>query len=184
MEIKGTAVKSIYDFVAKKHPEKFDEWFDRLPEKSKIIIENPILATDWYDLETAANIPTKIAGEIIFGNALKGARASGRYSAEAALKGIYKVFIKFSTPVYIINRASKIFSTYYRPSEMIAVDKREKGVTLHITKFAEPSQIIEERVAGWIECALEMNNCKNLKVVITKSLCSGNKLTEIVANWT
>ena len=39
MEIKGSAVKSIPDFIRKTHPEKYQAWIEALPGTSQEIIQ-------------------------------------------------------------------------------------------------------------------------------------------------
>ncbi len=183
MNIKGSAVKSIKDYVETHHPEKLNEWINSLPEESKKIFSNPIYATNWYPIDNAAVIPTEKIGEIIFNSANKGAWESGRYSAEVSLNGIYKVFIRVLNPAYLIQRASKILPTYYSPSAMEVVEQGTKSVKVHITEFSNPNEIIEFRIAGWIERALEITKCKDLSVNITKSLAKGDNVTEYSISW-
>ena len=49
--------------------------------------------------------------------------------------------------------------------------------------IVKPEHVIEHRIAGWCERALEFTNCKNVKANITKSLRNGDDLTEIVITW-
>ncbi|MCK5469337.1 MAG: hypothetical protein KAI99_12525, partial [Cyclobacteriaceae bacterium] len=105
------------------------------------------------------------------------------YSAEVGLKGIYKVFILIATPQFIMKRAGKILSSFYDPSVLILGDERPKGVDVHITEFSDPSEIAENRIAGWIEKALEICGEKNISVDITKSLTKGDDKTVLVVDW-
>jgi len=183
MKIKGTAVKSIIDFVKAKYPGELNNWLESLPKESAHIMKAPIYATSWYSMKEAAIIPTKRIAEMFFNDFRKGAWESGRFSAEIGLKGIYKIFIKATTPFYIIKRATKIFATYYSPSEMKVLETNGKSVKLHITKFDIPDKIIEYRIGGWIEKALELSGCKNVNIRITKSLTTGAEVTEYSINW-
>ncbi|MBP1669883.1 MAG: hypothetical protein H6Q21_2249, partial [Bacteroidetes bacterium] len=58
MEIKGSAVKSIPDFIKKEHQEKYNEWLDALPEESRIIFQDAVLPSNWYSLREAGIVPT------------------------------------------------------------------------------------------------------------------------------
>jgi hypothetical protein len=183
MEIKGSAVKTIPDFLKKHHPEKFSAWLDALPEKSRLIFSEPVMSTDWYPLHEAGLIPTETLGQVIFSDAFKGAWQCGRYSAESALTGVYKVFIKVASPFFIIDRAGRIFSTYYQPSSMEVVQKGDNFVKLHITRFEEPSALIEGRIGGWIERAMEIHGVGSVSVTIEKSMAHGDPITEILVKW-
>lgn len=183
MEIKGSAVKSIPDYIKKFHPEKYTEWMESMPETSRHIFAGGVMPSNWYSLHDAAILPTEALGKIVFKDAREGAWQCGRYSAETALNGIYKFFIKAASPHFIIERAGRIFSTYYQPSDMSVVDKGENYVVLHITRFEEPNALIEARIAGWIEKAMEIHGVEQVTVTIPKSLTKGYPITEIRVQW-
>ena len=122
-------------------------------------------------------------GKLLFDDPVKGAWQCGRYSAETALTGIYKFFIKAASPFFIVDRAGKIFTTFYQPSAMEVVEKGNDYVVLHITRFDEPDALIENRIAGWIERAMEIHGLSNVKVQITKSLVTGDPYTEMRVKW-
>lgn len=184
MEVKGTAVKSIKEYVEKKYGNQYKEWLQTLPESSQAIINNPIYANNWYPMKDAAVEPTKAIAKMFYNNDYKrAALEAGRFSAEMGLKGVYKIFVRIANPNYIMQRASRVFTSYYSPTEISVADSHNKGLTLHITKFPNPEEIIEYRIAGWCERALEFTNCKNVKSSITKSFTKGDNVTEITISW-
>jgi hypothetical protein len=184
MEIKGSAVKSIVDYIKKNHPDGYQEWLNTLPEESKKIFMEPVLPSNWYPMNESAVIPTKHLAELFFDNNVeKGAWESGRYSAQMALTGIYKFFIKAASPFFIISKASRIISTYYRPSDIIVVEKGDNWVNINITRFEDPSVVIESRICGWIERALEISGAKDVKVDVRKSMTKGDDVTELYISW-
>jgi hypothetical protein len=183
MEAKGTAVKTIHDFVKKRYSDRFQEWINSLPAESKKIFSDGIYAVTWYPIDTAITIPTQKVSELFFSNIREGAWQCGRFSAEDALTGIYKLYVKLANPGHIIERANRVFAAYYQPSEMIVKERKANSVIVHITKFAKPNEIVECRIAGWMERALEISGCKNVKVTITQSLTKGNSVSEFVMNW-
>ncbi len=184
MEVKGTAVKSIKDYVEIKYHSRYKEWLQTLPESSLEIMNNNIYANSWYPMKDGAVEPTKAIAKMFYNNDHKrAALEAGRYSAETGLKGVYKIFVRIAKPGYLMQRASRVFTSYYSPTEISVTDSHDKGLTLHITKFPNPEEVIEYRIAGWCERALEFTNCKNVKSNITKSLTKGDDLTEIVITW-
>jgi hypothetical protein len=184
MEVKGTAAKSIPDFVGRKYKDRYFEWLNALPEKSRKIMMDGLKTNLWYPIEDAAIMPTQMIGEVFYGGDIqKGAWECGKYSAEVALKGIYKVYVKLSKPEHIIDRASRIFSAYYQPSEMSVSDKGKNFVQLSVTKFPTPSVVIDYRIAGWMQTAMEISGCNDVKVEITKSLAKGGRETTFHVSW-
>jgi hypothetical protein len=183
MEIKGSAVKSIPDYLKKFHPEKYTMWLEALPEKSKKIFSEPVLPSNWYSLQDAAIIPTEALGQMLFSDAVKGAWQCGRFSAETALTGIYKFFIKAASPFFIIDRAGRILSTYYQPCKMDVTERGDDFVILKISQFEEPSKLVEGRISGWIERAMEIHGVSFVTISIEKSLTRGDPYTEILVKW-
>lgn len=183
MEIIGVAVKSIPDYIKKEYSDKYSTWMNSLHHNSKKVFLQGVISNHWYPIEDAAILPTQKMGELLFNDPKKGAWETGKHSAETALTGIYKIYVKLSTPNHIINRASRIFQAYYRPAEIITKNAKSKSVEVHITEFSKPDEVIEYRIGGWIKRALELSGCNGVEFVIDKSLMKGDKETLYMINW-
>jgi hypothetical protein len=184
MEIKGVAAKSISDFVKKKYPDDYTRWINSLPANSRKLINEGIISNKWYPVDDAAVNPTMKIGELIFENDYKKAAwESGRYSADVALTGVYKIYVKLTTPSHIISRATRIFSAYYNPARIETKNYKNDSVEVHMTNFNPPSQLIEHRIGGWIERALELSGCKGVDVKITESLAKGDAKSLYKISW-
>lgn len=184
MEIKGTAVQSVKTYVKTHHPEHFQQWISMLPEGSRQIFVNSITVSDWLPAMTALITPTEMVGKLLYKNDVKkGAWELGRYSAETALTGVYKVFLLIASPSYIIGRASKVFATYYRPLEMEVVEKTDKKVVMHMFKCDHRCDIVSWRIGGWVEKALEMCGGKNVQVHIRSFTKDEENVTEFLITW-
>jgi hypothetical protein len=184
MEIKGTAVIAIRDFVKTNYKEKFNDWLNLLPDESKQIYTDAIDSSKWYPLNIGGIIPTRAIADAFYEKDYQeGARSAGIFSAEKALTGIYKIFVKASTPSYIIQRASRVFATYYRPCEMEVTSKTDNGVIVQITNMTGSDEVIEYRIAGWMVRALEISGAKDIQIIFTKSITKGDALTEMSISW-
>lgn len=183
MEVKGTTVKSIQSYVKDKWPERYYEWLDNLPVQSKEIMKSAIYATSWYPLNEGLVLPTHHLKMFFDGNSLKAAVEAGRYSAEDTLTGVYRIFVKMANPGYIIKRASKIMATYYKDSLLEVKETYQKSVVIDITKFENLDKMVEYRITGWMEKALELSGCKEVKVRISKSMTKGDEFTRYTCSW-
>lgn len=171
MEIKGTAVVAIKEYVKSNFETDYKTWLDSLNLKSKEIFKGAVDATKWYSVEDGAVEPTVKLSTLFFGgNNQRGAWESGRYSAHRALTGIYKIFVKAASPSYIIERASRVFATYYRPCEIKVTGSTQNSCNLELTQMDEKYDVIENRISGWIEQALEISGCKNVKLEVSPNL--------------
>lgn len=184
MEIKGTAVTAIRDHVKSNFPDKYSDWLNSLSESSKDIYAGVIDSSKWYPLNEGGIEPTKKTADLFYkGNYEKGAWDGGRYSAEKGLTGIYKIFVKASSPGYIIQRASRVFATYYQPCKMEVTERTEKSVHLEISNMTESDLVIEYRIGGWIEKALLISGAIEPTVEFLKSIARGDNVTLMKIHW-
>jgi hypothetical protein len=184
MEIKGTAILAIRDFVKDNYKEKFNDWINVLPDDSKLIYTSAIDSSRWYPLESGGVIPTKKTAELFYqSDYKKGAIEAGKFSAERALTGIYKIFVKAATPSYIIQRASRIFATYYQPCKMEVIENVDGHVIVQISDMTHSDIVIEYRIAGWIKKALEISGAEDVTIEFPKSIAKGDPITLIDINW-
>jgi hypothetical protein len=183
MEVKGTAVKTIPEFVAKKFPNEFDAWLESLPVESRQFMTDRISMTNWYPLESALVTPTRKVGEMFFKDIQKGAYEMGVYSSEQAIKGIYKMLVLVSSPSFIVNRTSSIISNYYRPCKMDITKRSKEMAIISMLEFPTPDIAVDYRIFGWIKNTIEVSKFKNPKVEILKSMGKGDKVTEYLIQW-
>ena len=184
MEVKGTGIVASSEFVKNKHSSRFQEWLDSLPSESKKIFSGRIILGFWYPMRDALVVPTEKLIELFCGGNEQGAWDLGRYNADTNLKGIYKVFVKIATPSFVLPKAARIFSTFYRPAKAEAEKFDDNSAVLRILEFPEPNYLCELSIAGFTERTLEICGCKELTVNIVKSLAKGDTVTEILATWT
>ncbi len=183
MDVKGTAVKSIPEFVKAKHGEKLNEWLQSLPEESKKIMSSIIVTSNWYPLKAGLSVPVASVGSMFYGSPTKGAWTMGRYSADTALTGIYKLYVQIGSPKHIIERANRVFAAYFQPSEIVSVESKKNSFIFRITKFDQIDEVVEHNIAGWMERALEISGCKNVRITIPRSLTKGSPYTEFNLMW-
>jgi len=183
MEVKGVAVKSTIEFAKQKFTTNYNDWLNNLPEESSSILTGNISNTKWYSFKYAQLIPTDSIIDNFYSSKIDGAKEIGRYSAEVGLQGILKYFVKLGSPNFIINRATKVFKTYYKNSHIEVVSSTKTSVILKITDFNELDKFTEARISGWMEKALEISGCKNVKANIVNSIADGDDYSEIFITW-
>jgi hypothetical protein len=184
MEVNGAAVLSLPLFIKAEHGEEaFQRWLDSLPEQARNVFSTPIFQSAWYPMKEILVEPTKKICELFYGGDLKGAWDCGRYSADHGLRGIYKIFVRLSSPEFLINKASIILPTYYRPSKMKVIENAKGHAIVRVIEFPEMDKVIELRMAGWMERALEISGCKDVHMKLICSLTEGAPYTEFEGSW-
>lgn len=184
MQVKGTALRTTRDFVKTRFPEYYDRWIGSLTPESKKLFTSTIDATAWYPYREGYSVPVGKIMEICFnGDKRTGGEQLGSWSAEVSLKGFYKVFLLIASPQFLLQRASKIFTTFYEPSEIEASIMGSNDAILRIVKFDQIDESVEYRIAGWVRKALELANCNSPRYEIKQFLSKGDKATEIYFHW-
>jgi len=181
LEIKGVSAKAAPEFVKRHYRTRYEEYLDSLSVPSRRIIEN-LLPSSWYSVQDAVVEPTLKICELFYGGSEKGAWDVGKESADIALTGVYKFFVKVGSPGFIIKRATRIFDNMLRPGTIKVAESSTNSAVLH-AELPESDWILEIRMAGWIKQALIVSGCSSSDTRITQSISKGDKLTEFSSTW-
>lgn len=182
MQVRGSVIKSIDSFVADNHGSKYNEWKEGLSEASTLLLST-VSSSNWYPVEPGVIAPTQVLCDMFYTDKKKGAWESGRYSAKMGLTGIYKVFVLVSSPAFLLKRASRVIATFYEPTDLTVAHSTDNSMIIQFTQLPIKNELIEYRIAGWMEMALEICGCKNLSVKISKSMAQGENVFETTINW-
>ena len=184
METKGTAIIATRDFVKARHGEEgLKKFIDSLDPTAAKSYSSIILSNNWFDIQKMLVEPSIKIAELFYNKDKKAFWEIGRHSADHGLKGIYRLFVKVGSPQFILNKAGDILPTYYNPSEMKGESIDKNKFSVKITKFEDYTEVVEMRIGGWIEKALEICGCKNVKVEISKSFLKKDDHTQFILSW-
>jgi len=147
------------------------------------LYEQGIRANQWYPMCEGYILPVNRIIQQFCDNNVQGADHLGRFSAEKALTGIFKTFLMIASPAYMMHRAIRIFSTFYRPSDIEVGEKGKNHIFIHINSFDDINEALEYRIAGWVTKALEPAKCKDVNYTINQSLTTNHPFTEIEFTW-
>jgi len=184
MQIKGTALAVMPGFISSKFGEVgYRRWMAAITPAARGAFDEGILPSCWYPLDETYTQPTIKMCELFYNGSLTGARELGCHSADHALNGVYRAFVRIGRPKFLVSRAAVILPAYFKPSAMESLHTGNGQAVIRITQFPEISEAVEHRIAGWMEKALEISGAVQPSVVITKSLAKGESHTEFMANW-
>ncbi len=156
MKVKGTAVRVMPDFVKKKYPAFYDTWLSGLKSESKKIFENPIFATEWYELVLTHSHPTRVLADIVGKPAEDLAYEIGLFSAEEALTGVYNIFLKIAKLKFTLKRIPDFFRAYYEPFVFEFLQTGERFVKFKFGYTNSEENLLYYRNKGWATKMIEM----------------------------
>ncbi len=163
MKIKGTAVRTLPKYIKTYFPDKYDLWFDKLPEQSQKYFEQ-IYPSHWYDLHLAAVLPTRMLADILKEAPEKVAFEVGKFSADDAFRGVYKVFSSITTASFYIRKAETIVGTYYNPVDVKANLFAKRDVELYIGRVEPRDVLIFYRIEGWVAELVKLTQKKDASI--------------------
>ena len=183
-KVKGTAIIPLPKFIAQEYgQEGFARWLEAISPAARKTYSQPILVDQWYPLTETFVEPTVKMCDLFSNGILTGAWKVGRFSADYSLKGVYKAFVKLGSIQSFNKRAGVILPAYYEPCAIETVVSEATRSVMHITIFPEIHTVVENRICGWIQRAVEIHGRSRVKVEVAKSLTRNDPYTEIVSTW-
>lgn len=184
VQVKGSTLAPRLKFI-KEHDHEGDKFAlvaARLDAEFQKEIKNGIMQNQWYPLDYFNQLTRAI--DAVFGRGdLSLIPELGRYSAEAGLNTIYKVFIKVGSPEFIVQRAVRVWGQYYSSGELETEVLGQRRVKITLKNFETPSRELCLSVLGWMQKTLEMSAGKSGKVTENKCRLKGDTVCEFLAEW-
>ena len=184
-EVSGLSLKTFPLFVKDKFKEEgLEKWNNALSEALKDVYARPIIGfDDWFDFNAFFIAPMQLVCDLFYDGDEKSAWEMGRFSADYALKGVLKVFVRMGTTLFLMKRAATIISKYYKPMDMAVIKSDKNFAILSIVNFPDYHKLLEYRICGWIERALEISGCTNINIDVIKTMDDGDDTVEIKFQW-
>jgi len=182
MLVKGAVIKPMVRFVRERYGAYYQAWRRKLTAETRTVMEHGIVSS-WYPIERAMIEPTGVLCEVVKEPADDVAWALGRYSADFALRGLFRIFVRLGSPAFITKRASHVFSTYYDNAVLRVHASGRRHATLYLLEFAEPHRLVERRIGGYMERAVEISGARDVKSTVVSSLSAGDERGEFQFTW-
>lgn len=182
--MKGTVLASSVAYLKSKLGEEgFRRLAETLPEEDREALDRPILVGNWYRFGLLVDLMTAAEGKVRLSGGHSLPWEMGRYSAEAGLKGIYRLFFKVAETGFILKRATQLFSAYYDSGTMQVVVSEPKLAVIRIVGFEEPGELFCQRVQGWCQRTTELAGHKNVVLSHPRCAAKGDPFCEFKGTW-
>ncbi len=164
VEIKGSVVSDTFNAVKKRSGDQvFNDIISQLDVQSKKTFDNMILATEWYSLDSFINfleLDIKLTSE---GNE-KILEIRSEELLDKQLNGIYKSFVKFGYPEFVIDNCVSVMHKGY--FNAVSIEKEMEGsnkVLIKYIGFEKQHRLIGYSIIGFYKKALELSGAKNIQ---------------------
>ena len=181
--VKGRAVLDAIAVLREKHgPAAVDALVTTLPPEAQEVLRGTILANEWYPLDAMTSFMT--AGNRVYHGGDEGEIIDrSERVIEAQLGGIYRIFVRFGSPEFIVKRLAALAQTYF---DGVRVEPRFDGPQRAIVRyfgFRPEHRIMEPALIGFYRKALELSGARDVTVAITTPLSAGKSFLELEIAW-
>jgi hypothetical protein len=183
-EVKGSVVNdSIKAVQAHFGDQAYHTILGQLKDETRAHFEQPsILSSSWFSLDAFTEfleMDVKVTAHGREQELIKRAEMV----VEKQLSGIYKVFIRFGSPQFVLNRLSIIHQTYFRGIAAAVVMPCPGKAVVKYTGFAKQHRLIGLTIIGFYRKALEISGAREVDAKFTTSIEDEKGYCELSLSW-
>ena len=184
VQVKGTSIAGKRQYVLKYHgEEKLRAVLAQLKDKEAAKrLESTVLKSAWYPFELFIDMTETIDRVVGYGDG-KLYRSIAGQTAEDDLSTVYKVFFKLLQPMYIINKAAQLWSSYYSSGKLNTTQVNPNAVELEVLDFESPHWAHCESVLGWAERSIQMTGVKGVRADHLECRGRGGRRCRMHLSW-
>lgn len=181
--MKGSALTSRILWVQLGHGEAgVDRLRVALGPALRAQLETGFSKASWYPLADFIELNETI--DRVFGRGDLGlVKLLGRYSADANLTTIYRLFFKVGSVHWILGRAVRLWGAHYDAGFFEVATRGPKAAVLRLRGFPSPHRVHCLAVSGFVERALELSGGKRPSVHESKCRTRGDDHCQLDLSW-
>lgn len=182
-QCKGLILSTRLRYVQEKHGEAgARQLVEQLAPQTQALLERHVLPHEWVPF--SAFIDVNVVADRLFGKGdLALCREMGAWSATANLPRIFRLFYLLGSPMFIFERAAKLWSAHYDSGRLETWRDDEGGAHLAIHDFGQPHRAHCLTVLGWTTRSIELSGAKVLSAGEARCRARGDAHCELVARW-
>jgi hypothetical protein len=161
---KGVHLKSFHKFILARGGEAaWQRVLNELAEADRALAAEPAQPTEWLDYHVWWRM--LLAADKVLGTGdYSLVREIGAFDARENLSGVYRIFLTFIKPEFIVARSDLIWRQYYDTGRMKMIKVENRQAEIHLTEFPDLPKHHEMELLGWMEVALNMSGFKNVQM--------------------
>ena len=184
IKIKGIAVSDTIKAVKAQYGDQtYNSIVDLLKGETRELFEAPaILVSSWYSLDAFVEFLEMYLKVTAQGNEQELIKRS-EVLIERQLSGIYKWFVKWGSPEFVLNRIATVHRTYFQGVDVeVSVPSPGKAIVKY-TGFAKQHRLMGPIIIGFYRKALEISGAKDVKAAYTSSIEDDKGYCELILTW-
>jgi hypothetical protein len=184
IEVKGSVVSDSVKSVKTHFGEQtYNTIVNQLKGETRALFERAsFLSSSWYPLDAFTEFLEMDIKLTALGNEKELIKRT-EVIVEGQLSGIYKVFIKFGSPQFVLNRLSIVHQTYFRGlNATVSMPSADKAIVKY-TGFAKQHWLIGFTIIGFYRKALEISGAHDVDAKFITSIEDNKGYCELHLSW-
>ena len=165
--IKGTDVVLLRNVVKEKGPRIEGELLSKLtPELKKLYLET--VATSWNPLDAQARL-YETAAQVLFPSEPNAVVKVHRELAKLSYTGVYRVFMRVPTILFVAKRAASVWRSYYDKGDASVQNEQSSELDFQVADFRELNKTLRDATTGHLSTIMEMTGRPAVKVALSEA---------------
>lgn len=137
---------------------------------------------DWVAVEPVLRYHHAL-DRVFGGGNLSVCTAAGRFSAGWALNNVLKVFVRFRSPLWLVERATSVWGRYHDTGRWQLQTPAPLHISGDLIDFAVKDPAFCARLRGWLQGAVELTGGKNAMVNEPRCVRQGHPHCTFSVTW-
>jgi hypothetical protein len=179
---KGTVFESVKMFTEQQFgTEAHERVLAELSAEDRAVLAE-VTALGWYP--TGPILQYHHALDRVFGAGdLALCEQAGRFSAGWSMNHVLKVFLRFRSPTWLVERSTSVWSRYHDTGRWEIADAEEHRMQGNLYDFAVRDAAFCARLRGWLAGAAALTGGQNAVVVETQCVTRGARHCSFATTW-
>jgi hypothetical protein len=108
---------------------------------------------------------------------------AGHFSAGWAMNTVLKIFIRFKSPTWLVERATSVWGRYHDTGRWEITSPMAERIQGNLYDFAVRDKAFCARLRGWLGGAAELTGGQNVTVFETQCVCKGASHCSFSTTW-
>jgi len=179
---KGTVFESTRTFTEREFGfAAVDRVLAELPEADRAALKD-VQAIGWYPVEPVLRYH-RVLDRLYGKGDLAVCFRAGRFSAGWSLNTVLKVFLRFRSPTWLIDRATRVWDRYHDTGRWTVTAESPNKFLGELSDFGVKDEGFCARLRGWLAGAVELTGGNNTVVNELKCACRGQDRCVFSVTW-
>jgi hypothetical protein len=143
---------------------------------------NHVQAIGWYPVEPVLRYMHAM-DRVLGSGDLSVSERAGHYSAGWSMNTVLKVFMRFRSPVWLIDKATSVWNRYHDTGRWTVTATGPERMVGELSEFQVRDPVFCARLRGWLQGAIELTGGQGAQVSEVRCTCRNDERCAFSLQW-